>query len=161
VKFTLTDGRQTQPSGQICPMRIDAVDKIDLPWPVPVFQLFFPRNGTDHIAKYFEMNQPVHTIFGSKSIGVFVSMLIHTLHQIGRDADINRAVMAARQHIDAGLLFFSRRSSDALKWTLKQVQGDGLFYNLRNHHTPRHPELVSGYIYPHCLTLVVLDTSIA
>jgi hypothetical protein len=33
-----------------------------------------------------------------------------------------------------------------LKWTLKQVQGDGFFYNQSYHHTPRHPELVSGSI---------------
>jgi hypothetical protein len=48
-----------------------------------------------------------------------------------------------------------------LKWTLKQVQGDGFFYNQRNHLTTRHPELVSGsirrFILPKMQTQVSRD----
>ncbi len=146
VRLDLPDGRQSQPHRQIGPMRIDAVNKINLPRTMPVFQLLFAGYGTSHVAQHFKMHKLVYAIFGGKSVRMFIAMLIHSLYQIGREANINRAVMLARQHIDAGLFFFSHRSSDALKWTLKQVQGDGLFYNPRNHHTPRHPELVSGSI---------------
>jgi hypothetical protein len=148
-------------------MRIDVIDKINLPWPMPVFQLLFAGYGTVHIAQHLRMNQPMHTIFGSKSVRMLIAVLIHALHQIGRHADIDRAVMPARQHIDAGLLFFSHLSSDALKWTLKQVQGDGLFYlivlakrHLKNHrqlNNQRHPELVSGSIYPHSPALIAWE----
>jgi hypothetical protein len=59
--------------------------------------------------------------------------------------------MPARQDIDAGLLFFSHRAGDALKWTLKQVQGDGIFSLAvsaqRHFNNQRHPEFISGSIY--------------
>jgi hypothetical protein len=150
-RFTLPDGRQPQTRRQIGPMRIDIVDKIDFPRTMPVFQLLFAGYGTSHVAQHLKMDKPVHAIFGGKSVSMFIAMLIHALNEIGRHANIDRAVISARQHIDAGLLFFSHRGGDALKWTLKQVQGDGFFDftvlaqpNLKNQ---RHPELVSGSIY--------------
>ncbi len=150
-RFTLPDGRQAQPYRQIGPMRIDVIDKIDLPRTVPVFQLLFAGYGAGHIAQHFKMNQLVHTMLGGKSIRMRIAVLIHALHQIGRDADINRAIMLARQHIDARLLFFSHRLVDALKWTLKQVQSDGIFAlaapSQRHFNKQRHPEFISGSIY--------------
>jgi hypothetical protein len=154
--------RQTKPFRQIGPMRIDFIDKINLPRTVPVFQLLLARYGAGHIAQHFKMNQPVHAMFGCKSIRMLIAMLIHALNQIGRHADVDRTVMPARQHIDARLLFFSHRSSDALKWTLKQVQGDGIFNLIvlakRHLKNPRHPELVSGSICPHSPALTAWDT---
>ncbi len=142
--------RQTQPHRQIGPMWVFAVNQVYLPWPVPVFKLFFPRNGGAHIAKQFKADKSIDGVFGGEPIRHFQAVLLHTLHQVRRYANIKRAVMLACQHIDAGLLFFSHRSSDALKWTLKQVQGDGMFYLFvpaqRHRQNQRHPELVSGSI---------------
>jgi hypothetical protein len=150
--FFLPNRRQTQPNRKINPMWILIIDKIYFPRPVPIFQLLLARNGTVHVAKHFEMNKVVYAIFRGKTIRMLIAMLMHTLHQIRRNTYVKRAVMFAGQNIDARLFFFSHRSVNAAKWTLKQVQGDGILKNKRYYHNqrhlqnPRHPELVSGSI---------------
>jgi hypothetical protein len=151
-RFFLPNRRQTQPNRKINPMRILIIDKIYFSRPVPIFQLLLARNSTVHVAKHFEMNKVVYAIFRGKTIRMVIAMLLHTLQQIGRNADIKRAVMPARQNIDARLFFFPHRLGDAAKWIPKQVQGDGILKNKRQYHNqrhlqnPRHPELVSGSI---------------
>jgi hypothetical protein len=54
--------------------------------------------------------------------------------------------MLAGENIDAGLFFFSHWVNDAVKWTLKQVQGDEFLNNQRRLQNQCHPELVSGSI---------------
>jgi hypothetical protein len=127
-------------------MRIMLVDKVDLPRPMPVLQLFLPRNGGGHVGEQFIMNKAVHIIFRSKAISMLIEMLIYTLRQIGRNTDVKRAITLARKDIDAGLFLFSHRLNNAAKWTLKQVQGDELLRNQHGVENHRHPELVSGSI---------------
>ena len=150
-RFTLTKRGQTQPNRKIRPNRIPFVDQIDLPRPMPIFQLFLARNRTLHVAKHLKMHEAVNAIFGSKTGRRIVSMLPDARHKVGRHSNIQRAIKRAGKDIDARLLFFSHGRSLAAKWTLKQVQGDGNFwkgsflkYPLSP--SPRHPELVSGSI---------------
>jgi hypothetical protein len=75
-----------------------------------------------------------------------VAMLIYTLGQIRGYTDVRRAIESARKDIDAGLFFFSHSQRFTAKWTLKQVQGDGVLKNQRHHQNQRHPEFISGPI---------------
>jgi hypothetical protein len=69
-----------------------------------------------------------------------IAMLIHSLYQIGCDANVKRAVRLVGQYINARLFLLSHLQSLTAKWTLKQVQGDGVVQN------QRHPEFISGSI---------------
>jgi hypothetical protein len=137
---------QTQPHSQIGPARVIGIDKIDFPLPMPVFQLFFTRYSRRHISEQFIMNKSIDGIFGRVTRRKIVTMLVHALHQIRSHANIKRAIEPTRKDIDARLFFFFHGSSDAAKWTLKQVQGDSFFCCRRRYDAPRHPELISGSI---------------
>jgi hypothetical protein len=54
------------------------------------------------------------------------AMLRKPFQQVRGYANIKRAVKLAGKDIYARLLFLSHRRSIAAKWTLKQVQGDGV-----------------------------------
>jgi hypothetical protein len=127
-------------------MRVIGVNQINFPRPMPVLQLLLPRNRRCHVREQFIMNKAVNAVFRGKTIGVFIAMLIDTLHQIGRNSDVKRAIKATRKDIDAGLFLFSHRLNNAAKWTLKQVQGNISLKNQRHLPNHRHPELVSGSI---------------
>jgi hypothetical protein len=126
AKLALPNRRQTQPHRKINPIRIFSIDKVDFPLTMPVLQLLLTRNGSFHRSESFEMDQPVNRIFGSVSGGKVTAMFRKSLQQTGGHANIKRTVKLARKDIHARLLFQSHRQSIAEKWTLKQVQGDGM-----------------------------------
>ena len=116
--------RQTQPNRQIHPMRIRVINQVNLPSAVPILQLLLARNRCLHRAKNFKMHQPVNGIFGSMSRRHTAPMLRKPLQQVGRDANVQRSIMLAREYIYAGRFFISHALESAAEWTLKQVQGD-------------------------------------
>ena len=122
--LVLPNRRQAQPHRQINPLRVFGIDEVDFPRSMPVFQLFLARDSSLHRAENFEMHQPVNRIFGCVAWRKMTAMLRQSLEQVGRYADVKRAVMSARKNIYARLLFMSHRQAIAAKWTLKQVQGD-------------------------------------
>ena len=153
--------RQTQPDSKVRPNRITFVDQIDLPRSMPILQLFLARNRASHVAKHFKMDKPVNCIFRRVSGHRFVAMLPNARDKVRRHADVERAVKLARKDVDAWVFLVSHRRSITAQWTLKQVQGDGIFALCasprlqrqkpryapsRQPYKPRHPELVSGSI---------------
>ncbi len=116
--------RQTQPNRQIHPMRIPVINQVNLPSAAPIFQLLLARNRRLHRAKNFKMHQPVNGIFGSMSRRHTAAMLRKPLQQVGRDANVQRSIMLARNYVYARRFFISHALESAAKWTLKQVQGD-------------------------------------
>ncbi len=126
VRLAPSNRRQTQPHCQINPMRIFGIDKVYLPRAVPILQLLLASNGSFHRAEQFKINQPVNGIFGSMAGRQMTAMLRKPFQQVGCDADVERTVKLARKNIYARLLFLPHRRSLAAKWTLKQVQGDGV-----------------------------------
>jgi hypothetical protein len=146
VPHALSYRLKPQPRRHILPMRIMLVDEVDLPRPMPVLQLLLTRNRRCHVGEQFIMNKAIDRVFGRVPRRQVVAMLIDTLGQVRRHAYVSRAVKFAGQNIDAGLFLFSHRLNNAAKWTLKQVQGDGVRKNQRRVQNPRHPELVSGSI---------------
>ncbi len=93
---------------------------------MPVFQLFLARNRAFHVAKHLKMNQPVNRVFRRMSGHCAVSVLPDAGEKIGCHANVERPVQLAGKDIDAWVFLFSHRRSFAEKWTLKQVQGDGI-----------------------------------
>ena len=125
-KLALPNRRQTQSHRKINPMRIFGIDKVDFPRTMPVFQLLLARNGGLHRAKDFKMHKAIYRIFGSVPGRKAAPVLGNTLQKIRCNADVKRTVELAGKNIHARLLFLSHRPGIAAKWTLKQVQGDGL-----------------------------------
>ncbi len=163
--FTLPKRWQTQPHSKVRPNRVTLVDQIDFPGPVPVFQLLFARNRALHVAKHFKMDKPVDRIFRRMPGRCAIAMLPNAREKVRGHANVERAVKLASKNIDARVFLFSHRWSIAARWTLKQVQGDGIFAlcltnpfhsaprqvtpshrPLGDLNKPRHPELVSGSI---------------
>ena len=148
---TRSKRRQAQPHSKVAPLRVFAIDQIDFPRPVPTLELLFSRDCGDHIAEHFKVDQPVDGIaFGETGQRAF-AMLPHSPQQIGRHANIQRPVAAARKNINARNPFLPHGPECAAKWTLKQVQGDGFGMGLviSSARTPiRHAELVSTSIVP-------------
>jgi hypothetical protein len=145
-RFAPPERWKPQTQSKINPMRVMFVDKVNLPRAMPVFQLFLTQDSVLHVAKHFEMDQPINRISGSKTGRRLISVLPNARNQIRRYTNAQRAIRLAGKDIDARLFFLSHRRSLAAKWTLKQVQGDGNFDKNGISFTQRHPELVSGSI---------------
>ena len=111
---------------KVSPLWVHVIDQIDLPRSVPALELLFAGNGRDHITEHFEMDQAVDGILGSEPRKRAVSVLPHPAKQARGHADIQRAVMPARKHVDGGVAFMPRGTGFGARWTLKQVQGDEL-----------------------------------
>jgi hypothetical protein len=118
--------RQAQTHREINPVRIFGIYEVDLPSPTPVLQLLLTRNRRFHRAEKFKMHQPVNRIFGSVPWNQVTAMFRKSLQKVRSYADVKRAVKLTRKNINAWLLFLSHRLGIAAKWTLKQVQGDGI-----------------------------------
>ena len=161
VRPALPKRRQTQPNSKVSPNRIPFVDQIDLPRPMPILQLLLARNRAFHVAEHLKIDQPVNRIFRRVPGHRIVAMLPYARDQVRGHPNVERAVKLARKDIDARVFLFSHGRNITAKWTLKQVQGDGIFVlgvspqvqrqkpryaPPRQPYKPRHPELVSGSI---------------
>ena len=164
ARHTRSKRGQAQPHRQVMPIAIGRVDQVDLPLPVPVLELLLARDRGDHVAKHLKMDQQVHFVTRRKPRRRRIAVLPKAGDEIGRHADIQRAVVPARQNIDARVALLPHGPECAAKWTLKQVQGDkegvGMevspthrtkCYPLpsphaRHHPQARHPEQVSEYV---------------
>ena len=149
--------RQAQPHRQIRPMRIALVDQVDLPRPMPTLQLLLAHDRWLHVAEQLKVDKAMDGIARGESGERIVAMLPHSRDKIGRYTDVKRAVMPARQNINARKPFLPHSAGCAAKWTLKQVQGDeeGMGWEIipHSHPTPnppkpRHAELVPASIVP-------------
>jgi hypothetical protein len=136
---------QTQPHRKIDPLRILALDQIDLPLPVPPLQLFLAVNGGFHRVSHLEADETVNAMARRKARNRPGAMLMQPRDQVRCDADVKRPIRLARENIDTRLLLHScstfppNRRPELVsgpiapqaptvrkeKWMLKQVQHDG------------------------------------
>ena len=117
---------QSNAHRKVAPLGVLAIDQIDFPLPVPALELFLPLDGGVYVAVHFEMDEAVDGVFRGMSGQGVVAVLPHAAEQLGGDADIQRAIVLARKDIDAGVSFLPHETELGARWTLKQVQGDGL-----------------------------------
>ncbi len=102
----LTQRPSSQPADkiriQITPIRIDVLDQPQLPCPRPVFQGFLSRNGRCHGLVRLEPDQPMHAIAAGEACDEIVAVLPCTTRKIRGHTDVQRAVAATCEHVDAG-----------------------------------------------------------
>ncbi len=60
-------GWQAQSDGKVGPRRVALVDEIDLPLPMPAFELFLAGDGAVHIAEQLEMDEGVDVVLGGEA----------------------------------------------------------------------------------------------
>ena len=147
VKSRMAERLQPKADGEIDPLRVVAGDQSVFPAAMPVFQLLFAHDCPFHVTEKLEAYQHVDIEFGRMSFDQVRAVLIQSLDQMRRYADVNHPERLVRENIDAGLLhkFQAIRTSryaelvSAYGWprtrqrrslgptyTLKRVQGDGL-----------------------------------
>ena len=145
----LSKRRQAQSHRQVHPLRVLGVDQVDLPLPMPVLELLLPGNGVFHVAEHLEVDEPVDLVAAGEARQQPLAMLDKPLEQVRSDPDVDRAVVPAREEIDARIALLRHGSERAAKWTLKQVQGDE---ERTDFEILRNDELVSAYIGPQSLS---------
>ena len=131
LRLTRTKRWQAQPHRQVRPMRVVFVDEVDLPLPMPAFELLFAQDCRVHVTEPFEMNEGVNTVLRSKSGNRIAAMLPDARDKIGSNPDVNRAVGLTGKDVDAGLAFVSHGPEIGGQWILKQVQDDEKGYGSR------------------------------
>ena len=115
---------KTQAHSKVAPFGVGRVDQVDLPFTMPVLELFFARNGPLHVTEHLEMNQPMNLVARGKARWGTVPVLPEALHEVGRHTDVDRAVVAAGKDVDARIPLIRHGSLHAARWMLKQVQHD-------------------------------------
>lgn len=100
---------QPQPLRKIVPRRIVALDQVAFPLPAIAFDMLLARDRRFHRGGNFEPDQPMDGVAFRKAAVVSVAMLDYARDQVRCYADIERAVEAAGEHVDAGDAFSHRR----------------------------------------------------
>ena len=88
--------------GEIKPLGIHLLDKLDFLGAIPLLQLSFTRDGCVHFGKTFVVNQAIQSIFLGPA-GVFpLAMFPQANFQVSCDADVDGAI-GVGQDVDRGL----------------------------------------------------------
>jgi hypothetical protein len=88
---------------EVTPIRIAAFDQCDLPGSVPMLQLLLSSDGSFHAGQEFVVNQHLDTMLLGESVMDSLAMLPDPLYESAGDADIERAVVATGEDVDARL----------------------------------------------------------
>ena len=124
VPPTLMHRGETKAHPKVLPVRVGLLDQVDLPLSVPVLELLFARDRGDHVAVHFKPDQPLDAVpFCKPRHGTF-AVLPKPGQKVGRDANVERAARLAGKYVNAGISFAQHGAEHAVRWTLKQVQGD-------------------------------------
>ena len=110
--------------GQIPPFGVLGIDQVELPLPVPALELLLAGDGAVHVAECIEMDEPGDAVAGGEAGDGAGAVFPQAFHQVGCHSDIERAVMAAGEDVDARDALELHDAGSADGWTLKQVQGD-------------------------------------
>ena len=125
-RFTRRNRWKTEAHSKVAPMRVGRLDEIDLPRTVPVLQLLLASNRSEHIAVHLEPHETLDLVSLCEARRDRFAMLPQTGFEVGRDADVECAARLACEDVDAGIALAGHGAEFAARWTLKQVQGDGL-----------------------------------
>jgi hypothetical protein len=142
---------QTPLNSQVAPFGVVRFNQVDLPLPVPVFQLLLSCDSVSHPVKRFGVNKADRTIISRKARRRTRPMLVQPRGEVGRYADVQGAALLAGENINTRLLHAnigniqhchaelvsasmphcsseigcSHHVSAIEAWVLKRVQDDG------------------------------------
>ena len=100
---TLQDRLEAEAYDQVDPVRIVLLDQVNLPRAVPALELLLARNRVFHRRVKFVPDQKLAAIPPGEALDGAFSMLPNPLRQVGRDADIQRAIASAGQDVHCRL----------------------------------------------------------
>lgn len=118
--------RQAKPHGQVMPIGIAALDKVDFPLPMPVLELLLAGDGGGHVGEHFVPHEAVDPVPRGEAFDGAFAVLPKPFNKIAGHANVERPIRLARKDIDARDSFQCNASERDAPWTLKQVQGDGV-----------------------------------
>jgi hypothetical protein len=125
-RFTLRQRFKADAYRKVAPVRVGRLDQIDLPRTVPVLQLLLAGNRREHVAVHLEPYEPLDLVLLGEAWRHRFAMLPQSLFEVGCYADVECAAWLAGENVDAGVALAGHRAGFAARWTLKQVQGDGV-----------------------------------
>ena len=115
--------RQADHRPKIVPERIVTFDQLNLPVSTPALEAFLGCDRVGHGVGRLVPDESLDAVTVGEATERAVAMLHDTTKQVGRDAQVQRAKIAAGHHIDARLLV-PRPSVCAERWTPAQGRGD-------------------------------------
>ena len=108
-------------------MWITSLDQIDLPLSVPILELLLARDGAAHVSEQFVVDEAMDVVAPCEAGECTITVLREPGRKIGCNPDVERPIMSARENVGTGLFLPDLHGlEDVEKWTLKQVQGDGI-----------------------------------
>ena len=116
--------RKPQFTSKVPPSGVAFRGQIDLPLPSPVFDLLFTGDSLVHRAKHLKMDEQVGVLPLGKAVESSVPMLSNAGYQVGCNTCIDRPPITASHEVNARLDDALHTAQCAVRWTLKQVQGD-------------------------------------
>ncbi len=125
-RFARRQRVEAEADSKVAPVRIARLDEVDFPGSVPVLQLLLASDRGAHIAVHLEPDQPLDEMSSGEAESDLFAMLPQAGFKVGGHADVERAARLAGKDVDAGGALATHRAGSAARWTLKQVQGDGV-----------------------------------
>ena len=122
----LRQGGKAESYRKVAPVRVGRLDEIDFPRTVPVLQLLLAGDRRKHVPVHFEPDQPFDAVTRGEAGQHGLAMLPQPLFQARRHADVERTARLACEDVYARAAFTGHGAVCGARWTLKQVQGDGL-----------------------------------
>ena len=116
--------RKAKFTSQVPPSGVAFFDQVDLPLSSPVLDLLFSSDGLAHGAKHFEMDKQVDVVSLGKAPKDSVPMLRNPRYEVRRHASVDRPAITVRHEVCARFDEALHIAQCAVRWTLKQVQGD-------------------------------------
>ena len=85
---------------KVIPFRIHGFDQIDFPLTVPFLELLFAGNGVNNPVVDFVIDKLCHAIFSREGPAAAIAMRKSTFVKVIGYADIERAVLTARENVN-------------------------------------------------------------
>src|SRR5436190_23901061 len=93
---------------QILPIGIDRLNGAYLPGARPALDGVLPANGIRDQLEFFEIDEAMDFVAARERRGRPLLVLINARAEIARHADVERAVLAARQNVDVSELGYRK-----------------------------------------------------
>jgi hypothetical protein len=88
---------------KVDPLRVLALDQVAFPLAPPVLELLLARDGRAHILEHLVADEAVDAMIPGEAVDDPLAMLVEPLHQVRRNANVQRAGFPRCEDVDARL----------------------------------------------------------
>ena len=85
---------------EVVPLRIERVDRLDLPFPLPAFQALFLRDCLVHGRMFLVIDEAADAMSASETLALPFAMLEDPPGKVVGHPDIQRAMVSAGENVD-------------------------------------------------------------